>query len=192
MAVYVGYVTGILLFGLPSSFFLIASVAKIKICENEVLIERLILGTSYWSFDNIRFKIHGRILAYGGIYGGWIIPLKWRECVETIDLSRSKVTSARREDLGKICPLIWLFSIPILLFIIGKVAAYFEFAISPLAWASFWALSTALPITVYLYTAPIQIEIGKFNKKQTAIIIGLMIGLLIFLSVFLIYSVAKL
>lgn len=152
----------------------------------------MILGTSFWSFDDVRFKIGGRILAYGGVYGGWIIPLKWRECVETINLSKSKVTAARKGDLGKIRSLIWLFSIPILLFIIGKVAAYFKFAISPLAWALFWALGTALPITVYLYAAPIRIKIGELDKKQTTILIGLIIGLLTFLSVFLIYSVAKL
>jgi len=192
MAVYVGYATGILLFGLPSSFFLIGSVAKIKICENEVIIERLMLGTSFWSFDDVRFKIGGRILAYGGVYGGWIIPLKWRKCVETVNLFKSKVTAAREGDLGKIRSLIWLFPIPILLLIIGKLAAYFKFAISPLTWASFWALGTALSITVYLYVAPIRIEIGEFNKKQTAIVIGSIIGLLTFLSVFLIYSAAKL
>jgi len=187
MAVYVGHVLGILLFGLLSSFFLIGSEAKITVSEDGIFVKRMVFGTSYWNFDEVRFKAGGIILAYGGIYGGWIMPLRWRECARSINSSRFEGTSVYEKGPSKIPALIYLLAAPLMLFIIGKVTAYFKLTTLPSVWALVWASGMTLSVIAYFNTAPIQTTIGKFDKKQTSIIIGLTTGLITFLSVLLIY-----
>jgi len=191
MAVYVGHVIGILLFGLLSSFFLIGSEAKITISEDGIFVKRMVLGTSYWNFDEVRFKAGGRVLAYGGIYGGWIMPLRWRECARSINSSRYKGSSVYEKGPSGIPALIYLLAAPLILFIIGRVTAYFKLTILPSVWALVWASGMTLSVIAYFNTAPVQTRIGQFNKKQTSIVIGLTIGLITFLSVLLIYMATR-
>lgn len=189
IVIYIGHIIGIAFFGLSSAFFLICSGAKIKVLRNEILIKRIMFGTSYWNFDEVRFKVGGRILAYGGMYGGWIMPLKWRECVQKVSVFRTEVTSKRTPN--KIRPLIYLLAAPVILFVIGRVANYLNLFIPSSIWALFWALGAMLSVVTYLYSAPIRIKIGKFSREQSSIIIGLIIGLITFLSIFLIYEATK-
>lgn len=192
MAIWVGHILGIPLFGLLSLLFLVFSVARIKISENDVIVDRTVLGTSFWGFDEISFKAGGRLLIYGGrTYGGWIMPFRWRECHEVFETLRSRRTAAYQTSPSRVLPLVCLLAPLVLLFMAGRIARYFGIAMPPLAWALLWALGMAFSASTYLSMSPIRVRIGSLDKKQTAAVIGLTFGLITFAAVFLIYEIAN-
>ena len=84
-------------FGVLSVSLLLGSTARIEVIDDGIIVKRIIFGTSYWSFDEVKFKMGGRILAYGGMYGGWIMPLNWRECVDAIQIHEASFIRARAQ-----------------------------------------------------------------------------------------------
>jgi hypothetical protein len=81
---WIMYSLGVIMFGPLFVFTLITSVAKIEVADAGVIVRRLIYGTSYWTFESIELKSNGRIVVYGGKYGGWIMPLNWRQFTKAI------------------------------------------------------------------------------------------------------------
>lgn len=187
MALYVGHAIGILLFGLLSCCFLLFSVAKIVVSEDGISVRRIVLGTSFWDYDEVSFRAGGLILAYGGIYGGWIMPLRWRECVTTIGVFQSKRAYELEKGTIKIYPYLYLLITPLMLFVMGKATEYLKLTIPSWNWALVWASGMTLSVIAYFHDARVQIRIGKLKRGQTSLVIGLIIWLTTFLSALLIY-----
>jgi hypothetical protein len=82
VAIYVRHSVGIFVFGLISLFLLLSSLAKIEVLSDGIVVERIVFGSSNWNFDEVIFKAGGRILAYGGMYGGWVMPLRWKQVLK--------------------------------------------------------------------------------------------------------------
>lgn len=184
-SIYIKHGVGVVVFGLPFLFLLLSSVANIEVRNDSIVVKRITFGSSYWSLDEVRFRAAGRILVYGGMYGGWIMPFRWKECFEAIKTSKSEVPLVRKVP-SKIRPYIYLLAPPITLWLIGNLLRYFGLAVPSLLWASLWGIIVALSLTVFLYNAPIRFNVANLGKGLSSIAIGSIIGLVIFLSLLLI------
>jgi len=188
MAIYVWNIVAILIALLWLIPMLFGSVAEIGVRDDGIIVKRIIFGTSYWNFDEIKFTAGGRILEYGGLYGGWIMPFKWRKCVEAIKDFRQVAPSQPRRAPSKVRPLIYLLVPPIMLWIIGNLAGYFEFLIQPLAWALLWGVTATFSIATSMYTAPIKFKVASLGKAESSSFIGSVIGTIMFFFYILITS----
>jgi len=179
-SIYIGHSMGMLVFGMISLFSLLSSTARIEVMDDEIVVKRMIFGTSYWSFDEVEFKVGGRILAYGGMYGGWIMPLNWRACVEAIKIHKAETPLIRKAP-SKILPYIY-FSVPlIILLIIENFVRGLELATPPLFKATLWGVTITFSSTAFVYTAPIRFKINKLGRLESSLILGSLIGLPVFL-----------
>lgn len=183
VAIYIWHLGGVVFFGISASLFLLGSIAKIKIFRDGVAIERPVFGKSFWSFSEVTLRASGRILDYGGMFGGSVIPLKWRECVQTINNLKVEVIPKREKPLSRTLPLLYIFFAPIVMFIITVIAGYFHLLINPPVWALAWAICITFSFIAYTNSSPAPIRIGRFSKKQSSIIIGSIMGALVFLSI---------
>ena len=178
-AIYVRHPLAVL-FGLIALPFITDFTAKIGVEKDGVIIKRVIFGTSYWSLDEVRFKVGGRILVYGSrIYGGWIMPFKWRECIKAVEVHRPMVPLEYKRAPSKIVPLIYLLVPPTTLTLIGYLVRHVGLVINPAVWAILWGITTAFSFAVGVYTAPIRFKIGGLDKAVSSIITGLIIGVII-------------
>lgn len=183
-AVYTMHSVGIFVFGMFSLFSLLGSAAKIEVMNDGVVVKRIIFGTSYWGLDDVKFKVGGRILAYGGMYGGWIMPLNWRECVEAIKIHKAEAPLIRKTS-SRIHPYIYLLVPPVTLWVIESLVHRFELTIPPLFTASLWGVTVTFSLAAYTYTAPIKFKIDNLGRLGSSLILGLLIGLPIFLLLIL-------
>jgi len=186
-SIYIKHSVGMAVFGLPFLFLLLSSVANIEVRNDGIVVKRITFGSSYWSLDDARFKAGGRILAYGGMYGGWIMPLRWRGCFEAIRTSKPEDSLVRKTP-SKIHPYIYLLVPPILLWISGNLLRYFELMIPPIYWASLWGIIMTLSTAMFMYSAPIKFKIATMSRLTSSIALGLIIGLMIFLSLLLVHN----
>ena len=183
-SIYIKHSVGMLVFGMLSLFSLLSFTAKIEVMDDGIVFKRMIFGTSYWSFDEVKFKVGGRILAYDGMYGGWIMPLNWRECVEAIKVHKTEAPLIRRAP-SKIHSYIYLLVPPITLWIIESLVYRFGLTIPPLFTASLWGATTTFSFTAYIYTAPIKFKIDNLGRLGSSLILGSLIGLTVFLLLIL-------
>ena len=170
-------------FGVLSVPLLLGSTAKIEVIGDGIIVKRIIFGTSYWSFDEVKFKMGGRILAYGGRYGGWIMPLNWRECVEAIQIHKAEAPSIRKAP-SKIHPYIYLLGPP-LLWVIEKGLYRFELTIPPLFKALLWGVTITFSLTASVYTAPIKFKTDNLGRLRLSFTFGLLSGLTVALLLIL-------
>jgi len=178
-AIYVRHPLAVL-FGLIALPLITDFTAKIGVEKDGVIIKRVIFGTSYWSLDEVRFKAGGRILVYGSrIYGGWIMPFKWRECIKAVEALRPMVPLEYKRAPSKIVPLIYLLVPPTTLTLIGYLVRHVGLVINPAVWAILWGITTASSFAVAVYTAPIRFKIGGLDKAVSSIITSLIIGVII-------------
>lgn len=188
MAIYVWNIVAILIALLWLIPMLFGSVADIEVRDDGIIVKRIIFGTSYWNYDEIKFTAGGRILEYGGMYGGWIMPFKWRKCVEAVKDFKQGSPSQPRRVPSKIRPLIYLLVPPIMLWIIGNLASYCEFLIQPLVWAFLWGVTATFSIATSMYVAPIKFKVASLGKAGSSIFIGSVIGTMMFFFYTLITS----
>jgi len=187
-SIYVKHIVGMTVFGLLFLSCLLGFGAKIEMRSDGIAVRRILFyGTSFWSFDEVRFKAKGRVLAYGGMYGGWVMPLRWRKYHEAIRISKPEDSLVRKTP-SKIHPYIYLLVPPVLLWISGNLLRYFELVIPPIYWASLWGIIMTLSTATFMYSAPIKFKIATMGKLASSIALGLIIGLMIFLSLLLIYN----
>lgn len=163
---------------------LLGFTAKIEVIGDGIIVKRMIFGTSHWSLDEVKFKMGGRILAYGGMYGGWIIPLNWRECVDVIQVHKAEAPSIRKAP-SKIHPYIYLLVPPITLWVIEKVLYPFELMIPPLFNALLWGVTTMFSLTAFVYTAPIKFKTDSLSRLRLSFTLGLLSGLTVTLLLIL-------
>ena len=182
VAIYIQHFGGIIFFGLSSFLFLTGSIARIKILRDGIVIERPVFGKSYWSFSEVKLRAGGRILDYGGMFGGSIIPLKWRECAQTITSLKTGIIPIKEKPMSIALPLLYIVFVPTVMFIATIIARHFHLLIPPLAWALAWATGITFSFIAYINSSPVPIKIGRFSQKQSSIIIGLIMGVIIFLS----------
>lgn len=185
-SIYIKHVMGMAVSGIFSLSLLLGSIARIEVKSDGIVVKRMVFPTTVWSFDDVRFKAAGRVLTYGGIYGGWVMPLNWKKCFDAIKTSTREGISVHKTPT-KIRPYIYLLAPPFMLWIFTNLAHYFELAISPLLWASLWGVITALSITAFMYTAPIKFKIANSGKSASSIILGATIGIIVGTIVFLSY-----
>lgn len=171
-------------FGVFSVPLLLGFTSKIEVIGDGIIVKRIIFGTSYWSFDEVKFKMGGRILAYGGMYGGWIMPLNWKECVEAIQIHKVEAPSIRKAP-SKIHPYIYLLVPPITLWVIEKVLYRFELTIPALFNAPLWGVTATFSLTAFVYTTPIKFKIDNLGRLTSSIIVGLLSGLTVTLLLIL-------
>jgi len=183
VAISVQHFGGIIFFGLSSFLFLTGSIDRIKILRDGVVIERPVFGKSYWSFSEVKLRAGGRILDYGGMFGGSITPLKWRECAQTISSLKTEVAPIREKPISKVLPFLYLFFPATVMFIVTIIAKHFYLPIPPLVWALAWAICITFSFIAYINSSPVQIKIGRFSQKQSSITIGLIMGVIMFLSI---------
>ncbi|MFQ5621591.1 MAG: hypothetical protein ACE5FT_07185 [Candidatus Nanoarchaeia archaeon] len=152
--------------------------------NDEIAVKRPIFGTSYWGFDEVKFKVGGRILAYGGMYGGWIIPLNWKECIKVVEIHKAEAPLIRKAP-SKIHPYIYLLVPLITLWIIENLPRHFEMTIPPLFKASLWGVTLTFSLAAYIHTAPIKFKIDNLGRLGSSLIQGLLFGLPVFLLLIL-------
>jgi len=185
-SIYIKHVIGMAVSGILSLSLLLGSIARIEVKSDGIVVKRILFPTTFWSFNEVRFKAAGRVLTYGGMYGGWVMPINWKKCFEAIKTSTPEGISVRKNPT-KIRSFIYLLAPPFMLWIFRNLAHYFELAISPLLWASLWSVVTALSITAFMHTAPIKFKIANSGKSASSIILGVTIGIIIGTIVFLSY-----
>lgn len=184
VAIYNQHFGGIIFFGLSSFLFLTGSIARIKILRDGIVIERFpLFGKSYWSFSEVKLRTGGRILDYGGMFGGSIIPLKWRQCAQTITSLKTGIILIKEKPISRALPLLYIFFIPTVMFIATIIARHFHLLIPPLAWALAWATGITFSFIAYNNSLPVPIKIGRFSQKQSSIIIGVIMGVIMFVSI---------
>ncbi|MGB9683531.1 MAG: hypothetical protein ACPL1Z_01210 [Candidatus Bathyarchaeales archaeon] len=183
VAIYIQNFGGIIFFGLFSFLFLVGSIAKIKILRDGVVIERPVFGKSYWSFSEVKLRARGRILDYGGMSGGSIIPLKWRQCAQTITSLKASIIPVKEKPISRALPLLYIFFAPTVMVIATIISRHFHLLIPPLVWALAWATCITFSFIAYINSSPVPIKIGRFNKKQSSIIVGFIIGVIMFFSI---------
>lgn len=188
MAIYVWNIVAILMALLWLVPMLFGSVASIEVMDDGIIVKRIIFGTSYWNYNEIKFTAGGRILEYGGMYGGWIMPFNWRKCAEAVKDFKQEAPSHLRRAPSKVRPLIYLLVPPIMLWIIGNLASYFEFLIHPLVWALLWCVTATFSIATAMYTAPIKFKVASLGKAGSSIFIGSVIGTMMLFFYILITS----
>lgn len=179
IAIYVWNIVLILIASLWLIPMLSGSFADIEVRDDGIIVKRIIFGTSYWNYDEIKFTAGGRILKYGGMYGGWIMPFKWRKCVEAVKDFKQGAPSQLRRAPSKIVPLIYFLVPPTTLALIGYLVRHVGLVINPAIWAILWGITTASSFAVGVYTAPIRFKIGGLDKAVSSIITGLIIGVII-------------
>lgn len=184
ISIYIKHDAGMIMFGMFSVLLLIGSVAEIRVVDDGIVVRRLIFGTSYWSFDEVKSKMGGRILAYGGMYGGWIMPLSWKDCIQAIKLSKVEVPSIRRSQ-SKTHLYIYLLLPPFMLLMIESILRYFEVTIPLMLNAPLWGLTTTFSFALFAYKAPIRFKIDSLGRLGSSLILGLPIGLTIMLLIML-------
>jgi len=179
-SVYIKHSVGMLVFGMFSLFLLLSSIARIEVMDDGIVVKRMIFGTSYWSFDEVEFKVGGRILAYGGMYGGWIMPSNWRECVEAIKVHKAEAPLIRKAP-SKILPYFYFLVPLIILLMIESFIRGFELAIPPLFKATLWGVTATFSFAAFIYTAPIKFKIDNLGRLGSSLVLGSLIGLPVFL-----------
>jgi len=184
ISIYIKHSVGMFVFGVFSVPLLLGSIAKIEVIGDGIIVKRIIFGTSYWSFDEVKFKMGGRILAYGGMYGGWIMPLNWRECVDAIQIHKIEAPIVRKAP-SKIHPYIYLLVPPITLWVIEKVLYRFELVIPPLFKALLWGVTVTFSLTASVYTAPIKFKTDNLGRLRLSFTLGLLSGLTVTLLLIL-------
>jgi len=185
VSIYIKHSVGMFVFGGVFSVpLLLGSIAKIKVVGDGIIVKRIIFGTSYWSFDEVKFKMGGRILAYGGMYGGWIMPLNWRECVDAIQIHKIEAPIVRKAP-SKIHPYIYLLVPPITLWVIENLLHHFELTIPALFNAPLWGVTATFSLTAFVDTAPIKFKIDNLSRFTSSIIVGLLSGLTVTLLLIL-------
>ena len=185
-AVYIKHSVGMLVFGMISLFLLLSSTAKIEVMDDGIVVKRMIFGTSYWSFDEVEFKVGGRILAYGGMYGGWIMPWNWRECVEAIEVHKAEAPLIRKAP-SKILPYIY-FLVPLIILLMIENFVRGFVTIPPLFKATLWGVTVTFSFVAGVYTAPIKFKIDNLSRLGSSLILGSLIGLTVFLLLILLYG----
>ena len=184
VSIYIKHGVGMFVFGMLSLFLLLGSIAKIEVIGDGIIVKRIIFGTSYWSFDEVKFKMGGRILAYGGMFGGWIMPLNWKECVEAIQIHKVEAPSIRKAP-SKIHPYIYLLVPPITLWVIENLLHHFELTIPPLFKALLWGVTVTFSLTAFVYTAPIKFKTDNLGRLRLSFTLGLLSGLAVTLLLIL-------
>ena len=179
-SVYIKHSVGMLVFGMFSLFLLLSSTARIEVMDDGIVVKRMIFGTSYWGCDEVESKVGGRILAYGGMYGGWIMPLNWRECVEAIKVHKAEAPLIRKAP-SKIFPYFYFLVPLIILLMIENFVRGFELAIPPLFKATLWGVTVTFSSTAFMSTAPIKFKIDNLGRLGASLILGSLIGLPVFL-----------
>ncbi len=135
--------------------FLVGSIARIKILRDGVVIERPVFGKSYWSFSEVKLRLGGRTLDYGGMFGGSIIPLKWRQCAQTITSLKTGIILIKEKPMSRALPLLYIFFVPTVMFIAAIIARRFHLLIPPLAWALAWATGITFSFIAYTNSSPV-------------------------------------
>jgi len=184
VSTYIKHGVGMFVFGMLSLFLLLGSTAKIEVIGDGIVVKRIIFGASYWSFDEVKFKVGERILVYGGMYGGWIMPLNWRECVEVIKIHKAEAPSIHKAP-SKIHPYIYLLVPPITLWVIENVLHHSELTIPPLFKALLWGVTATFSLTAFVYTAPINFKIDNLGRLGLSFTLGLLSGLTVSLLLIL-------
>jgi len=164
------------------------SFADIEVRDDGIIVKRIIFGTSYWNYDEIKFTAGGRILKYGGMYGGWIMPFRWRECIKAVEALRPMVPLEYKRAPSKIVPLIYFLVPPTTLTLIGYLVRHVGLVINPAVWAILWGITTAFSFAVGMYTAPIRFKVASLGKAGSSIFIGSVIGTMMFFFYILITS----
>ena len=177
-SIYIGHSVGMLVFGMFSLFLLLSSTARIEVMDDGIVVKRMIFGTSYWSFDEVEFKMGGRTFVYGGMYGGWIMPLNWRACVEAIKIHKAEAPLIRKAP-SKILPYIY-FLVPFIILLMIENLRGFELA-PPLFKATLWGVTVTFSSTAFVYTAPIKFKINNLGRLESSLILGALLGLPVFL-----------
>jgi len=144
-SVYIRHGIGVLVFGLFALTLSLGSIARIEVFNDTFVIKRILFGTSYWSFNEVKFKADGRVLAYGGMYGGWIAPFKWKECFEAIKIFKSEAMLPHKTP-SRAIPYIYLLLPSVTLWLIGSLARYSGLVIPTLSWTFLWGAITGFPL----------------------------------------------
>jgi len=188
IAIYVWNIVLILIASLWLIPMLSGSFADIEVRDDGIIVKRIIFGTSYWNYDEIKFTAGGRILKYGGMYGGWIMPFRWRECIKAVEALRPMVPLEYKRAPSKIVPLIYFLVPPTTLTLIGYLVRHVGLVINPAVWAILWGITTAFSFAVGMYTAPIRFKVASLGKAGSSIFIGSVIGTMMFFFYILITS----
>ena len=123
-------------------------------------------------------------MAYGGMYGGWIMPLSWKDCIQAIKLSKAEAPSIRRAQ-SKIHSYIYLLLPPFMLWMIESTLRYFEVTIPLMVNAPLWGLTTTFSFVLFAYKAPIRFKIDNLGRLGSSLVLGLPIGLTVSLLIML-------
>jgi len=159
-----------------SSFFVLFSAAafpKIRIEKDNIVVKYAFIRLLF-TLDEAQIDPQGRLLKLGGwTGGGWYVPFKQRECIEV--LSKTSRTYRPR-------PLFLLYLLPV--FVLGfyqTLARHLSLELNPMLWAILWGTIVAISLTIFTYTAPVEMRINNLDKGDSSMFFGLSIGIILFL-----------
>ena len=163
-------VAGFALFGM-------ATFPEIKIDRDGVEVKLGFLHR-FFSLQEIRIDSKGYVLKLGeGLAAaGWFILFKRKECM--ILLNKHVRTYQPK-------PLFLTYLLPVL--VIGfyfELVKYLGGAPPPLFWAFSWGTTTAISTSVFVYSAPADMQIGNLHRGTSSMTFGLSTGIIIFLLMF--------
>jgi hypothetical protein len=147
--------------------------------DKDSIILRWATGRSLFSMEEAKMDVRGHILRLGErrLPFGWFIPIREEECFSLLN---------RRVETYRSKPLYVAFFLPstCLAFLVA-FARRLEGLFPPELWAVFWGVTTAISLTMFLYSVPAEIHLGKMNRGVSTIIYSVFVGVITAVSLFL-------
>lgn len=147
--------------------------------DKDSIVIKWATGRSLFTTEEAKIDVRGHILRLGErrMPFGWFIPIKEEECFNLLN---------KRVETYRSKPLYVAFFLPsTCLALLFAFARRLEGLFPPELWAVFWGVTTAISLTMFLYSVPAEIHLGKMNRGVSTIIYSVLVGVITAVALFL-------